>query len=184
MNFASLLNKYTSTARTPKSNTSIKTSESVVSSFDINDRETKRQKLDQNTKSNNITGIYFSCNEGSVTHYYHFLFGALVPLIEYHLESNKPSSPLAYCIKTDVGPMKRLLTELPLNITELYGPPAIQLDFDASKPAHDDKCMYSGLVLKPGEVLLPAYDIFNGKFFNDSYVPKVNSVSFVFIMTL
>ena len=36
--------------------------------------------------------IVFNCREGSVSHYYHFLYGALIPLIEFHV--NNPDKRL------------------------------------------------------------------------------------------
>lgn len=83
----------------------------------------------------NEVSLLFVCNEGSVTHYYHFLFGmvvnlklgqfsvslfvgALIPFVEYALENKKKS----FRIVTDVGPMKSILTEMPFNISEICGP--------------------------------------------------------------
>jgi hypothetical protein len=103
--------------------------------------------------------VVFSCNEGSVTHFYHFFFGAMIPLIDHHL--NNPGS--VYRISTDVGPMKRILCELPLTILELMGP------YEASSRIyHDDKSMRRPL--KSGELQLPAYDCFNELFYRDIYL--------------
>lgn len=113
---------------------------------------------------NHIISIYFLCNEGSVTHYFHFLFGGLIPLIEYHLTNNKRNS---YRIKTDIGPMKCILCELPLNIVEICGPSA-----SGRFKAHDDKSVYTGISLKIGDIRLPAYDSFDQIIYDDSYSTK------------
>ena len=111
-------------------------------------------------------GIYFICNEGSVTHYYHFLFAALIPMIEYHLKSQT----IGYRIKTDIGPMKSILCAMPFNIEEICGPMVDSLDFNKD---HDDKSAYSNLRVERGETILPAYDSFNNEFYGDETVPKL-----------
>lgn len=111
--------------------------------------------------NSNTSSILFHCREGSVTHYYHFFFGALVPLIEYHL-----ANPLKVLrILTDVGPFKLILCELPLTISELRGPNlALQGHF------HDDKSLNQTKQL--GEVSLKGYDCFNNDFFAIPHFPK------------
>lgn len=111
--------------------------------------------------ASNTSSIIFHCREGSVTHYYHFFFGALVPLIEYHLAN----SSKVFRILTDVGPFKSILCELPLTISELRGP-------NLSLPGHfhDDKSLNQ--CKQAGEVSLRAYDCFNNDFFNLPHFPK------------
>ena len=106
-----------------------------------------------------IISVIFEGNDGfganSITHYYHFFFGAMIPLLEYHLE-NKCAG---YSIATDVGPMKTLLCELPLNIVGIVGPDASLRRSDAG--------------LYADHVALPAYDIFIESKFHDQYVPHL-----------
>ena len=90
----------------------------------------------------------------SVTHYYHFLFGVVIPLLEFHL-ANK--GIVGYNIKTDVGPMKQVLCELPLNILEMAGPESTLTRADATS-AH---------------VMLPAYDIFVQDIYGDQSIPTL-----------
>lgn len=83
----------------------------------INNISSTKLKISNHTKS-----IIFQGHEGfsnSVTHYYHFLFGAFIPLLEYHIANKKA---VGYKIVTDIGPMKSLLCELPINIIEICGP--------------------------------------------------------------
>jgi hypothetical protein len=114
--------------------------------------------------------MVFQGNEGyasSVTHYYHFLFAALFPLLEYHLSKARDGD--CYIICTDVGPMKALvhifisyievsshlayslllfkLCELPLNILSLAGPQNSMSRRDAEEKARR-------------LIALPAYGIF------------------------
>lgn len=109
----------------------------------------------------NISSILFHCREGSVTHFYHFFFGAMIPLIEYHLAN--PSKVLR--ILTDVGPFKLILCELPMTISELHGPNlALEGHF------HDDKSLNQSRQV--GEVSLKGYDCFNNEFFDKPHFPK------------
>ena len=92
-----------------------------------------------------IPCIIFQGHEGfadSVTHYYHFFFGALIPLIEFHLKNKC----LGYRICTDIGPMKSILCELPLNFVEFCGP-------ENTKTRNDSNLL--------NYIALPAYDVFN-----------------------
>ena len=88
----------------------------------------------------------------------------MVPLIE-HYENNR--SIAGYRIKTDIGPMKQLLTELPLNIVEIVGP--------------DNTLNRSDAQSRPDHITLPAYDIFvayiygHGSAFRKSTITKVLS---------
>lgn len=52
--------------------------------------------------------IIFNSNEGSVSHYFHFFYGALIPLIEYHLTNNHQP----FIITTNIGPFDRIISEL------------------------------------------------------------------------
>lgn len=152
----------------------------MLKAYKFSDKETLTKKrrteetkqlvrLDNINRDNRTTiiSVYFLCNEGSVTHYYHFLLGALVPLIEYHISTSQVKT---YRICTDIGPMKRVLCELPLNIIDIAGP-VIEKN---NLRAHDDQSLYSGLVLKDGEVRLPAYDIFNSCFYMDDSYPRLS----------
>lgn len=120
----------------------------------------------RDTTCENVISLYFRCNEGSVTHFYHFFFGVLIPLIEYHVSTNQVKS---YKICTDMGPMKRILCELPLNIIEISGPRC-----DTRFRAHDDKSLYSRIKLKDDEMLLPSYDIFNVFLYDDHAIPRLS----------
>jgi VIT1/CCC1 family predicted Fe2+/Mn2+ transporter len=53
-------------------------------------------------RNNNHKTVIFHANEGfhgNVTHYYHFLFGAFLPLLEYHFKNRQ----IAYIIGSDIG---------------------------------------------------------------------------------
>jgi len=117
-----------------------------------------------------VVGVYFLCNEGSVTHYYHFLFAALIPMIEYYLREET----IGFRIKTDIGPMKSILCEMPFNIEEISGP---REDTSGIVKAYDDKSAYTNLRVGHGEVVLPAYDSFNDQLFRDDTVPKLSALS-------
>jgi hypothetical protein len=56
--------------------------------------------------------IKLSSNYGSITHYYHFFYGVLVPLILYYLKTKQKN----YIITDDCGPMLKILYDIPLNI--------------------------------------------------------------------
>lgn len=112
---------------------------------------------------NQVVFVVFRCWEGSVTHYYHFFFGALIPLIEYYLENlNKK-----FVIRSDIGPMKRILCELPLILLEFVGPSYS----NGHAIAHDDKSL--GIKIKSEETALPSYDKFNSMWYDDKYVPQL-----------
>lgn len=166
MNFAHLLHKYSKQKR-----------ESSPMPLDVVSNEkndNKKIKIENNAlppnlpiiNDSNNEQILFCCFEGSVTHYYHFLFGALFPLIEYHIRFKKNN----FIILTDIGPMKGLLTEMTFNIVEIRGP---QLN-DNKKKAHDDKSAYSGMKLSGLEKSLTGYDCFNDIFYQDDYVIKMS----------
>jgi hypothetical protein len=107
-----------------------------------------------NQNASNVVSIVFNSFEGSVSHYYHFLYGALIPLIEYHLEN--PDKKLL--ITTNVGPFQQTLLEL-------FTPEVIVGFEDPVIPPgetyFDDKSMNWVRVKRQGEVILPAYDVFN-----------------------
>lgn len=58
--------------------------------------------------------MYIEINSqyGSITHYYHFFYGVMIPLILYSIKNKKDE----FIINDDIGPMLKLLYELPLNI--------------------------------------------------------------------
>ena len=112
-----------------------------------------------NENSGDVVSIVFNCLEGSVSHYYHFLFGALIPLIEYHIEN--PDKKLL--ITTNVGPFQQTLLEL--------FTPEVIVGFEEpvippGKKFFDDKSMNKVRIKRPGEVELPAYDVFNTSILN------------------
>ena len=58
-----------------------------------------------------VINVVFQGNEGystSVTHYYHFLFGAFIPLLEFHTSFGSKEIH-SYAIRTDIGPMKSMV---------------------------------------------------------------------------
>ena len=55
-----------------------------------------------------INSIY-----GSITHYFHFFYGVLLPLTLYHIQCKESN----FILYGDVGPMKSLLHSLPFLIT-------------------------------------------------------------------
>lgn len=123
----------------------------------------------------NVISIYFHCQEGSVTHYFHFFYGALIPLIEYHLAH--PDH--IFRLMTDIGPLKRLILELPITIIELFGP-----DLTSNGRFHDDKSIHrhqqlsqSSSQRSPQEVHLPTYDLFGNDFYQDRYFKKKLNIS-------
>jgi len=105
----------------------------------------------------NEVRIVFNCYEGSVSHYFHFFYGALIPLIEYHL--NNPDKKLL--ITTNIGPFKKIFDELfPSDVIIGYENPVIP----PNSSYFDDKSMNYVRIKAPDEVILPAYDVFNNKF--------------------
>lgn len=105
-----------------------------------------------------IVPVIFEGHEGyknSVTHFYHFFFAVLIPLIEYHLEHKCAG----YKICTDIGPMKSILCELDLNIVEIVGSNNSKGRLDA--PHFLD------------HVALPAYDHFLEEIYRSPSVVKL-----------
>jgi hypothetical protein len=117
-------------------------------------------KYRNRTQQPNITKIVFNCREGSVSHYYHFFYGALIPLIEFHHDN--PDKKIL--ITTNVGPFKKILVELFEDIIVGFEDPII--------PSHaeyfDDKSMNYVRTKSDNEIILPSYDLFNTKLYNDS----------------
>jgi hypothetical protein len=63
--------------------------------------------------------LYFKLTSlhGSITHYYHFFYGVLIPLILEHVNNLKnDNNNIIYIIGDDVGQMLKILTELPMKI--------------------------------------------------------------------
>ena len=56
--------------------------------------------------------VKLNSNYGTITHYYHFFYGVLVPLILYHLKTKETD----FIVTDDLGPMLKILYEIPLNI--------------------------------------------------------------------
>ena len=109
--------------------------------------------------------ILFQCLEGSVTHFYHFFYGAMIPLILHSIENTQRTN--TYRILTDIGPMKRILCELPINIIEIKGPERL----GDGMIFHDDKSLRRQP--KPHEIVLQAFDAYNKTFYTDEYVEKM-----------
>jgi hypothetical protein len=130
-----------------------------------------RSETAQTRLPNNVATIVFQCREGSVTHFYHFFFAALLPLIEYHLEY--PDK--IFIISTDIGPMKKILCEMPFNIIEFHGPDLSKINY-----FHDDKSLQRQR--RSGDVCLKAYDSFNSIFYHSvlqlSHTTRNNILSF------
>ena len=56
--------------------------------------------------------LYLHSNYGSITHYYHFFYGVFIPLILISLKNNNN----VFNLIGNIGPMKRILYELPMTI--------------------------------------------------------------------
>jgi hypothetical protein len=83
----------------------------------------------------------------------------MIPLIEYHI--NNPDKRLL--ITTDVGPFKSILMELFEDIIIGFESPNIP----SGAEYFDDKSMNYVRNKVPGEIILPAYDLFNTKLYNN-----------------
>jgi hypothetical protein len=57
---------------------------------------------------------------GSIKHYFHFFYGVFVPIILEYIELSKKYQDLTFIIDDDVGPMLRILLELPIDIKLKY----------------------------------------------------------------
>jgi hypothetical protein len=122
---------------------------------------------------NYLVSIEFQNNEGysnSITHYYHFLLAGLFPLIEYHLKNKSH----VYRIVTDVGPMKRILCELSLNIVELLGP--------LSSIDNTSNLTTSSTSNNSISVKLPAYDSFGQVCYTDPITNKITKSTLISIV--
>ena len=53
---------------------------------------------------------------GVIKHYYHFFYGVLIPLIIFYDDNVQKYNKLTLLINDDLGPMLRLLLELPIDI--------------------------------------------------------------------
>ena len=112
---------------------------------------------------NDISSLIYKCWEGSVTSYFHFFFGALIPTIEYHILN--PSKSLR--ILTDIGPFKSLLCEMPITILEMLAPNLAEIG-----KCHRDKSLFC--CPNGGEICLEAYDRFNSHFYDDDMVSQMS----------
>lgn len=59
--------------------------------------------------------LYINSNYGSITHYYHFFYGVFIPLVLISIKNNKEKFNLV----GNIGPMKRIIYELPFDISFL-----------------------------------------------------------------
>ena len=118
---------------------------SVVSNTTESFHSSTRTKNDCNVIMQGMEGF-----SNSITHYYHFLFSGLFPIIELHLSNPN----LNFMISTDIGPMKSILCELPITIIGIVGPEHTLTKDDTNLP--------------PNSYLLPSYDIFRNEYY-DSY---------------
>lgn len=107
--------------------------------------------------------IVFNCHEGSVSHYFHFFYGALIPLIIYYLYHLPPNTQLI--INTNVGPFKNIINDVFPNLVCEYNNPQIK----PNKKYIDDKSMNKVRIKKDGEVILQAFDLFNKTFYIKKY---------------
>ena len=106
--------------------------------------------------------IVFNCHEGSVSHYFHFFYGALIPLIRYYLDFLPQDTQLI--INTNVGPFQKTINDLFPNLVRRYDDPQII----RGKTFFDDKSMNKVRIRKNCEVVLEAFDLFNNKFYTDN----------------
>lgn len=62
--------------------------------------------------------IYYKLSSlhGSIKHYFHFFYGVFVPIILEYIEQSNKYKKLTFIIGDDVGPMLRILLELPIDI--------------------------------------------------------------------
>lgn len=57
---------------------------------------------------------------GSIKHYFHFFYGVFIPIILEYISESKKHSDLTFIIDDDIGPMLRILLELPIDIKLKY----------------------------------------------------------------
>jgi Glycosyltransferase 61 len=53
---------------------------------------------------------------GTITHYYHFFFGVLVPLILKYIELQNKYQHITFIIDNSLGPMLKILLQIPIDI--------------------------------------------------------------------
>ena len=64
--------------------------------------------------------LKFGPLHGTVQHYYHFFYGVLIPLIIEYIELNKQKKNPTFLIEDGLGPMIRLLSDLPLDFKFIF----------------------------------------------------------------
>lgn len=78
--------------------------------------------------------VYFekiSSLHGAITHYYHFFYAVLIPIILKYIEYSKKYEKVVIVINNDLGPMLKILLALPIDIKlKSYISPNIQLKND------------------------------------------------------
>jgi hypothetical protein len=182
-NFSNLINQYAlqskNTKRDRYSNDEHGSSSSRVEKSGSNKRpmETKvhrgeqKEVLEVVLNRKDISSIIFKCWEGSVTHFFHFFFGALIPLIEYHILNPRRSIR----ILTDIGPFKLILCEMPITILEILAP-----NIGENEKFHDDKSLFRDT--QKGETRLEGYDRFNSVFYEDHMVSQMSKKTMKMIL--
>ena len=127
------------------------------------EHQQSQESLEVMLSRHDISSLIYKCREGSVTHYYHFFFGALIPTIEYHIMNPRKSLR----ILTDVGPFKSILCEMPIAILEILAPNLAEKD-----KYHDDKSLFHDV--KVGEICVEAHDKFNSQFYKDDMISQMS----------
>ena len=104
--------------------------------------------------------IYSISNFGTITHFGHFFYALLIPLIYYDI---KTEGKFTYNIKIDVGSNIKIL--------ELIFPKRIKKKYIEKSESISDKFNYYDLYLKllknenPNDILLDAFDIFENNMY-------------------
>lgn len=108
------------------------------------------------------TAVYFNCLEGNISHYYHFFFGALIPLTMRHLENLDEK----FIIVSNIGPFKQIFNDLfPTGTIVEYRDPILRSSAVRGKNYWDEKGMNQYRIKgTPKEEELQAYDIFREEF--------------------
>lgn len=62
--------------------------------------------------------IYYKLSSlhGSITHYFHFFYGVLIPMILEHIKNKKNNEQVSFIIGDDLGNMLKLLLQIPFNL--------------------------------------------------------------------
>lgn len=62
--------------------------------------------------------IYYKLSSlhGSITHYFHFFYGVLIPMILEHIKNKKNNEQISFIIGDDLGNMLKLLLQIPFNL--------------------------------------------------------------------